>query len=588
MNRRQIPKILQWRNQEIYEQGFIFRTHGGTWISAKHGGQVSRVFDDITASDPNFSNAKCQIVEKCQNIDEHFPNSELEYLYTDMDQPSTLGPLATTDNRIYRTKYQCRKPEAEDLEIARWLIRRIIKHARLEDIVHREVSSSGAPYFIKGASYKKLMLKKWYSSKEQFHLLSTIIQSKDLDSMTNNGIYPFFTKGERKHFVKRGKQREYITPELAEKGEIKFESVDFTHPSDSRLHCYDRRFMYAAPVAPNLGNQILNNALMSGFKDSCYFARYNGPEELSNEIKSLGGDRELFSLDKQKFGETFCAEVVQVIFDELQDSKFGTLANNARAMLAWPGLYTNVRRGSYDIFWTYDPSKGLQDYENHVFFSGHGLVAFLGQFLGSLDAILMIKSQLQIEVDLDKLAEGFYNNLIWFKNKGDDTIFSISGRLKLKFSTSKSLHADVVEKETVFLGFYYNNMGDILVSAGKFLANTLLPERDVSNKSFPKLGHRLRIELYRQYGGNKIDEALLVMREALLKNCRFDFIKWCESIDISTKKMESKIKTAEDALFISNPDVINYKLDKTLVSDELIRHFYQVSEPEEYKGVVDE
>lgn len=579
MEYSELPKICQWENRQIYREGTVYQGRGGSWIKSKWREFRSEVFPGICSSSEDFALAKLDVIEEASKM---FPEEceELQMLKTDMDQPSSLGPLAPRDNRVLRKEYNCREPDARAKKIAQELIRLIIRESELTSIAHRDVSSSGAPDFIKGSTFKKSEFHRLYKDPNVFNTLVKTCAERDLAGFKELEIYPFYTKGERKHFVKPGKIRNYITPETYP-GEAVFEEVDFTHPYDNRLHCYDRRFMYAAPTGPNMACQILNNALMTGFKKLAYFARYNGELELSKEIKELGGTRKLFSLDKRKFGETFCNDISRIVYEELKNSIYFKFAQIAESMCGWPIVYTNVRRGSNSIILSNSPDMLLEEFAYQAFCSGHGMVAFKGQFNGSLDALLMMEHTLGIELDVEKACKGYYSDIMWFKNKGDDTIFSLREEVYPKFSVTASLHADEIEDKTVFLGYDYLEDGSPHVTVSKYLCNTLLPERDFKNKSFPKLGHILRLELYQRYG-DRIEEAFDIMNKALLKRCRFDFKKWLDTRDVETEVGSRMVKSEADAIFLNNPDVINYKMDPTEVSPELLRHFYHYTEPDEF------
>lgn len=584
MEYSELPKICQWENRQLYREGSVYQGRGGSWLKSKWREYRSEVFPGICSSSEDFALAKLDIIDEASKIFKE-EEEDLQMLRTDMDQPSTLGPLAPRDNREFRKEYNCREPDERAYEIAKELIRLIIENAELTSIAHRDVSSSGAPDFIKGSTFKKSEFNRLYKDVSNFKRMVEASVARDIHKFAELNIAPFYTKGERKHFVKPNKSRRYLVPEVYP-FKVDFEDVDFSHPYDNRLHCYDRRFMYAAPTGPNMACQILNNALMTGFKKLAYFARYNGEVELSEEIKSLPGPRKLFSLDKRKFGETFCNDIIRLVYTELNQSYLRNFSLIAENMCGWPILYTNVRRGSNDIILSNDPNELLESFSYQAFCSGHGMVAFKGQFNGSVDALLMLEHTLGVRIDVKKACEGYYSDLIWFKNKGDDTIFSIRDELYSKFSTGQSLHADEIEDKTVFLGYDYLDDGTPHVTVSKFLCNTLLPERDFKNKTFPKLGHILRLELYEKYGTG-ISEAFDIMCSAINKRCRFNLRQWLDTKDAETEVGSRMIKTEADALFLNNPDVINYKLDFEKVTPELLRHFYHYTEPDEFKHLLE-
>lgn len=579
-----MSQIEIFKDKEIYEDGIIFKAKGKTWLNRKWRYRPTFIFPNVPQSGPESVLFKKKVKNRCEQLkisDQFLDKEKLDILLTDMDMPSSLAPGCLEDNRQWRERIGCRKPTEDDLQLFRELVKLIIDNSELQPIVHKNESSSGAPNFIVGSAYKKTLLRRTYGKGgyERFKQIVDYCSSNNIESLNKLGICNIFTQGERKHPTRANKERIFFNPEKLKEGVFEEEKVDFKHPVYEELHCYDRRSMYAMNYELNVANQILNNALFAGFKKVCSAINYKGEKELSKTIKSLPGERKLFSLDKMKFGETFCNELLHVFFEELTNSKFKDLAIIALYTAGAPTIFRELRRGHPELI---QIGSDMAEFSYQSFKSGDGLVAFFGKLLGTFDAVLMIRDLLGKKIFVLTMAlNNQFSKFVWFCNSGDDTIFSIVIMLYPKFSTNASLHKDVIEDEVLFLGFYYFQNGDVYTKLNRFVESLLLNERDISFKSFPALGTVCKLELAREYSQGA-DEALFIVAEELKKTFRFDLNVWLSEGDIVTGSM-----TIQDKYFLSNPDIIHYKLDPSLVTPELLAKFYHTTDVEEFhEGVL--
>lgn len=591
-----IPSEFNFHSRDVLIGSSVFKNHGLKWLNANPMSRTE-VFPTVFQNSLGYRNFKLSMLKVFEELDQDVPfidHSEMQAFKTDMDAPSSLAPIAPENCYDWRQKYKCREPSKEDLDIAKQLISLIASNAELEPVLHRDVSSSGAPFFITGTLFKKLCSDRTYSSKNvsRFLNMNKYLKERNFRELVKMELYPLFTQGERKHFVKPNKQRLFINPESFLEGKVEWEEVSFKHPYDQVLHCYDRRSMYALNNELNINNQILNNALMNGFKKVCKGVDYKGEVELSQEIQELKGKRVLFSLDKSKFGETMSPDVIKVVFEVLKTTKFCKLAENAEALMACPVYYRNLRTKNKISLLTYDPSNGLNKYHSQSFKSGHGLVAFFGKFLGVLDTVLMFKSILdkgRIPFDLEKVLKNEYTDM-WFKNSGDDTIISLSNMYYKVFNTEKSLHVDNIEEQCVFLGYYYSQLGKPIVSLGRFLLNRFLPERSFRVKSCPKIGFIAAYELYKNLAGNHVDNLRFLVNESnrlLERHTGFRLQSWLDKPDSVEKEYLDLVRSDSDLLFLTNPDIVHYKVDVKFVSEDLRNRFYKTTEVETIKHLLE-
>lgn len=579
------PHLSSFYTNQVFLNNGIYKAHGSAWLRRRSEFKPTLLFPGISQSSQRVTEAKKWIVSNYKDrftVESiHTQLDDVEKLLTDMDMPANLASVALDDNTLFREKYGCREPDETEINLARRMIRLIIKHSDYQSIEHKETSSSGAPFFITGQAYKKELVRSIFKDAKVFRDYHDAVVKLDKEYMIKNGMFPCYTHGERKHASTKGKVREYVNPEQWYRGKIQFEKVDFTHPTNPDLTCYDRRSVYALPSIFNIPLQILNNALMDGFKKVCPGVVYNGEVEFSKEVKSLPGQRVLFSLDKSKFGETFSTRVTKTIIEELKSSKFWHLANIFEQSLTYPYLYTGLRRGTYQPVISHDPWQQVE-FENQTFGSGNGLVVFLNKFNGVLDVMLSMRIYYKDRFKLESALSGQYAHEIWFKNSGDDTAYSVLNTIYPKYNACNGIHKDVVEKYMLFLGYYYTQQGDPIVTSTRFLQNMLLNERTILAKSFPKIGVRCRIELYRLYGGEEKEEVIKLLNDGLLYKAAFDLNKWLSTSDSEYNEVSTLVKSDIDALFVENPDIIHYKIDAKQISGDLFRHFYNVTEPDEY------
>lgn len=573
-------------SKDIYISKQVLRNNGKQWYKQTVKNRPTQIWEGIYGNTPEFVNFRKELLKQVKTVKPK-PPYIFEFddsLMTDMDMPSSLAPIAPDDNTFIRKYNNCRSMNNKDKMICRKIVRSIISNAEFSKIMHRDVSSSGFPYFITGSSYKKALFNRTYTYKnfDRFKILYEGVKNRNLEYLFSNDFYPIYTQGERKHSCPSNKNREFLNPDAYREGKEIIEKVQFSHPYLEDLHCYDRRSMYALSCEVNISNQILNNLLMHGFKKICDAVDYTGEVDLSQQLQRLEGDRVIFTLDKSKFGETFSSEAVQILFEELKNSKYHSLAVIAENTIALPIIYRSLRRDEWNPLIA--GKDNVLRYENQAFKSGHGLVAFMGKFLGTLDAVLMIHDMLGEESDIFYILQNKYKKA-FFKNSGDDTLFSIDKSIYSRFDVKKSLHSDNLDKEAKFLGYYYLQNGTPVTSMNRLFENLILNERDYRNKTCPKLGIQCKLELYRQYNKDT-DDFFALMCELLIKYVGFDLRKWLDGGDIY-KDSKVTVNSIIDKIFLSNPDVIMYKIEADLVSPDLLSHFYHYSEPEEFQHLED-
>lgn len=582
-----------------------YKARGKSWLAGSIKAGTSALYPGVLQGDKRFADKKVFVYKEVKKWLEQEPFSEenaggWKSVLTDCAYPATIAPYAPEDNSDIRKQYGLRSPTTEEEAEFRQLVRLIVTEAKLRPVAHNSSSSSGAPFFIRGATYKKEKIKEIYNAKA-FPGFSAAIASRDWLRMLEYDVLPVYTQGTRKHPIAADfdgdtavplKEREYQTQKQIMNCEHERTAVDFTHPVDSRLVTYDIRSMYAANSIANFANQILNNAMMYGFKKVADVVCYSGEVELEAQLKSRisilkqkGTKYRILSLDKRKFGETFCPRLIEIFIDEMWKTGFKEIMPIVEAMIAWPTLYRSIERDLHEPFLS-SKLEDLPRLTGHkaAFKSGNGLVALFGRLLGTFDAWLIAKKLVR-GIKMKEFLNNEYEDL-FVKNSGDDTLWLLVESLADKFESAlqNSLHADEVEELALFLGYYYKQDGSATVDVGKFLMHMNCHERGFNSKSAPRSGILARIAIYSK--NPYFLRAFAIEKQSLLDFCGFDLDAYLTEDDPVSEKLLAYAKSMDDYAFIANPDLLHYKpAIAERVAPEIISHFYSFTEPEEYADI---
>lgn len=570
---------------------------GNKWASGGIKPGVAQVFPGVFQGTREFNNAKFELSqllqERWDGLSPSVDNSLGYYqILTDFGYPADLAPYALNDVSVTRSQYKLRNPTVEELDLFRTYVRTILHKGKLVRILHSKVSSVGAKSFVIGSEFRKEAAN-WLLTPTHLSLLSKKVVDWDVSWMSEMHFYPLYTQGTRKHVVKCTrrdgktialKERRYIKTEDILDHSYQLSNVRFEHPVDPRMLCYDIRSMYAAPALPNLINQIVNNFVTAGLKEFACF-KYEGEQQLAKALKgkiSKGG--RLLSLDKSKFGDTFCPALIQIFVEELEYVGFvPDVINIVREMLEWPTYFRTVERDNNVPIQTraFTPVKELDRFKA-TFKSGNGLVSCIGQLIGGFDAVLKARSLFGTELVIEKFLNNEYNDL-FMHNKGDDTLWWFGPRYVSKSDDfSSSLHKDEVEVFPLYLGYLYDQDGNVHTDISRWLVNTWCHERSMKAKRMPREGFRARFDLYKNnpFFSDAFELSCKVMRE----NLGFDFELFLNEPDpIVEKSFSFENLNPLEKEFLANPDLAFYKeglLEE--VRPEIQAIFFTGTNPEKF------
>lgn len=596
---KDIKEDLRLFRRQFELKGYQFESKGLWWINLRGGQMKTEVYPGVYQGSDTFNNLKVRLYSKLTQAFQGEAASE-EYtgdfskLLVDFGYPADLAPYAPMNNTSFRENLGCKNPTAADIDLFRRLVDKVVSAGELEPIKHRDISSSGLPHFVKGQNYKKSVALVYYGNRHNFMELKNGILGKNKDYCIRNQVYPAFSQGTRKHSVKTEyvagvckskKVREYYDPASLEKNVLKIREVNFEHPNDKRLVCYDVRSMYAAPVNANIACQIVNNFAMHGLKAIADGVNYKGEVDTQSRLKNwLAQGGSVMSLDKAKFGESFCMQLMPILFDRLKDSVVGDLSEIAADMMDWPAVYRNLDRDIYNPFATYNPWKVLSaEYRYQSSFkSGHGMVAFLGKLLGVFDCILMAKSIIGEDFDMETFLQNRYDKFKYM-NSGDDTLiyYKDVSEDELDQALKNTLHKNEIEELTLYLGYFYNKSGEVKVDICRFVEHLVNIEHGIRTKTAPAIGFKARCAIYS--GNTYFNEVLSIVDSCFKEELDFDLKRYYEKANAEEIKLLSMASKPGDIEFLINPDVLEYRYDETDVSEDLIRLFYNRTTPSEYK-----
>lgn len=595
-----IPEV-NWISGAFKLFGETWIGRGREWASGGIKPGTAMVFPQVIQGSRDFNNAKYALVralsERWAGLEPTIENSlQFTQLLTDFSFPATLAPYALNDVNITRKQYGLRNPTVEELDLFRKYVRLILSKGQLTRILHSKVSSVGATSFVFGDHFRKKASEWLFKTPTNLKLLASKISKWDVSWMEDMKFLPLYTQGTRKHAVKNhlesglpvpDKERNYIRTENILNHSYKLTAVNFFHPVDQRLLCYDIRSMYACPVLPNLVNQVVNNFVTAGLKQFDCF-RYTGEVDLSRKLRDKikpGGV--LISLDKSKFGDTFCPKLIAIFVEELQTVGFiPEVIAIVKEMLEWPTFFRTVERDNQIPLQnrSFSPVRESERFQS-TFKSGNGLVSCMGQLIGGFDAVLKAKALLGDALNLETFLQNQYRDL-FMHNKGDDTLWWFGGRFKhLKDDWSSSLHSDNVEQFPVYLGYLYKQDGSVTTDITRWLVNTWCHERSMKTKKAPRAGFRARYELYQNnpFFLDAFDLTCQVMREFLSFDLR-DFMSGADPLGVNS---DFKDLNNEEREFMANPDLAYYK-DGLLerVRPELFDMFFTGTNPEVFDFVL--
>lgn len=595
-----IPE-LSWTSGSFSLFGETWIGRGREWASGGIRPGTGLVFPQVFQGSREFNNAKYALVkrlaERWDSLEPSIENSLQFYqVLTDFSFPANLAPYALNDVNVTRKQYSLRNPTVEELDLFRQYVRLILSKGQLTRIVHSKVSSVGATSFVFGDKFRKKASDWLFKDRNNLGVLSRKIVDWDINWMESMKFLPLYTQGTRKHAVKchlenglamPDKERNYIRTEHILDHSYKLTPVNFFHPVDQRLMCYDVRSMYASPILPNLINQVVNNFVTAGLKHfSCF--KYAGELELSKQLKTKikpGGI--LLSLDKSKFGDTFCPKLISIFVEELQAVGFiPEVINIVREMLEWPTFFRTVERDNKIPLQNrpFGPVRESDRFQA-TFKSGNGLVSCIGQLIGGFDAVLKAKALLGEALNINKFLQNEYTEL-FMHNKGDDTLWWFGSRfVQFKDDWSSSLHADNVESFPVYLGYLYQQNGNVTTDITRWLVNTWCHERSMKAKKAPRAGFRARYDLYK--GNPFFLEAFETTCQVMKEFLDFDLRSFMQGSDPVIEEQTFAGLNQSEKEFLANPDLVYYK-DGLLenIRPELFEVFFTGTNPEVFDFIL--
>lgn len=579
--------------------------NGKRWQSNRLNAQIFEVYPRVFQGTDEFNWCKKETFKRLAanwaNEKQSIENS-LKYasVLIDFGYPANIAPYALNDVEITRNQKKLRNPTNNELELFEEYLRLIYGKGFFSRLRHSKKSSVGNLSFVVGDEFRKEAMK-WFLRAGNIKHLAEMIRTYNVSEMSKLQFLPLYTQGTRKHTynvdVKDGcavslKNREYILTKDILNHTYATTAVNFSHFKDRLLLAYDVRSMYAAPSLPNFANQIINNFLTNGLQSFDCF-HYKGELDLSAKLKrrTANGKRGyIFSLDKSKFGDTFCPQLIRTFSKVTRDVGFNSdLCDIMDTMFDWPCFFRTVERDNFTPIQN-RPFKVLDENSRFrsTFKSGNGLVSGMGQLIGGFDALLRMHAIYGKNLDIERALNNGYSDL-FFMNKGDDTIWWVSDRLKDEFLGLQhtSLHADEIEENALFLGYHYKQDGTAVTDITRWLINTFCHERSFKSKSQPAVGFLARYELYKE--NPYFSDAYQTVKEIFLQGVNFDIDDWLKKgyddmLSLNQVTHDNKPLNDAELAFLANPDLIYYKEEITKnVRQSLVDQFFSGTDPESFK-----
>lgn len=593
------PDISHFKQGPVLVFGERFNARGKEWTKTCFNDKTVEIFPGVMQHTPQYIRYLQDLHAELSSKVDLMTDQASGFCYlSSVDQCLIdwgAGPLGTLppleDNTLIRQDKGLRSPNADELELIRQLAERVVSQGEWKGIHFKEVSSSGFPMMEKGIPLKVAYFEEIAANPVRF--VDLTITEKYEERYRVYGSYPCYTNGIRWQAdkVKRTENGSFVTKDryifdlkTKEKKRANL-PVEIKGQRFEGIFCARWRSMYALTRHDNGLLQGLNNYLHEGAKKAIKGIDYKGPSALSNTLKMFFTELKshprfrcktrVITLDKSEFGETFCPEALEVLLGVIATHLGEKVALYVRrtidAIVAYKGQY----KGKSGVEWTrLTVEKPEEQSLRGSFKSGHALVAFLGEFLGAVDAMLLTRRACEIyncEWSLDLFCNNAHKHFIYF-GKGDDTLFATHSQFKKALiqavEEKVSLHADELEEFATFLGFKYAHSGSVHVDMAKFIESTTGSERGWRAKTYPAFGVYMKEVLYAS--NPKFHAINEIINRKLFEHFGFRKDAWI-------KKYEALGGYSEALqLFLDDPDKLLYQdFIKEQIPDEYLKGIYE-------------
>lgn len=569
---------------------------------------LSRTFDVKHRLDfvPDVLQHSFAFVDYKRNFLKDLERISLSETFSSPNQARVLWSVPTSamngpneDTASYRAALGLKEPPEDYKSLAKQVMKRILKSARFKRIYMREVSQTGFPCFTVGRQAKLHLFK--LAIKNADLILDCVLKDDWLRLAKKLGHIPLFTIGTRVQCdnIKLDQDGKIVNKKRPVFSFNAYKHQDFSENyveymdydvsfcselGDVRGFTAGRaRAMYAMSYLFNSLCQIFQNYLYDGLVKVSKCNDYHGPEETAKQISEFVGVaydpkrpvtaddyQNIVCLDKEQFDTTMSGAIIGLVCEEVE-TKHERWGRFLYKTITAPVLINSYQRGLNQPF-TSRPT--INTLLMPSFKSGHGLVAFVGKFLGLIDALYELKLFLGRRFDLDLILSQKHPDVLLF-NSGDDTMYVFKNAVEAeRFRSAKRIgvHKDSLEDKPVYLGYRYT-IFRYYKDCMKLVESLSGSERGTYGKKHHALGMACSFLEYSSApeAGQILEYAIRNMRTS----CGFD--------------LESYIKPylnwkGGDALreYLVNPEAVFYKLDIEEVPEEIIKEDFVWVEPEFY------
>lgn len=597
------PAIDHFVEGPFIQFGQQYTARGRSWTKRVFSDKSVEIYPGVLQHTPEYIRFLLHLHKSLQKVSLWQDSVRGENHYSGPNQvlidwgsgPAALLPPMEDNSKIREDK-GLRDPDLEEKILIKELIARVIRAGSATSIHFKKVSSCGFPFMETGLQLKKSMYNEVLERLERFLILTA---SENYEERFREfRSYPAYTNGVR--WQADTVKQDAKTGQLSVKNRYSYALLEDGSVSDrfcvnlpvlingieqEGVFCARWRSMYALSRHDNVFMQMVNNYCHEGAKKTIVGLDYKGPDKLVSEIKDFfakhpkreaieESKQRVITLDKSEFGETFNSFCVEAIVDEIGNEFGDIMRDYVRVCIDAVCFFRGQFKGKSSLGITRgDLRKPVEQRMRGSFKSGNGLVAFIGEMLGAIDAMLLSRRAFKDTIYGWTLEQFMANShpCFIYKGKGDDTLFATDAQgkelLEKAVNEGISLHKDELETFAKFLGYFYNNTGNVHVDMAKYLESSVGSERGWKAKTLPAFGSLMK-EV--QYEANpKYGEIREILHKNLYDHCKFDLAAWQNTF----RDVEPYNK--DYAIFLENPDKLLYQdYLKDSIPEEVYREIY--------------
>jgi hypothetical protein len=450
-----------------------------------------------------------------------------------------------------------------------------------------KVSSSGFVFFETRQDYKAKLVAYCLDNVDDF--LETFMLNPER-CMKKYHTIPAYAIGRRHQADTQGKDREAssLRQALGIDGGRDIASKEVQQQKGKLTFDAQReRIVYAGPGGIN----YLCTLVINGFRDHylnefAFTYKLRGPEDLAQKISQ----KYLIGVDVKQFDQNFSETFADRMFDRLEQVIRPDLAASFRKLWRCP-VYCpppSLDRSATPGLWLGNPFNPKEDEINLGLPSGVAYNPDAGKWYGTYLLLCLLDDVYGdvLEVGIPQILKGAHPQYA-ILNASDDAVIMVNENRRfaqirdlLKTGEASKYIKFDLEEPISFLGFVprISSSGtqyDVLRNVVNYLKNRWVPERGIESpaRKYWALGWLTKNEEFaHQEGIPEIQEFESYLVKKHLDSDLISCIRACAA------QKQMTIGSADDAMFLQNPDYIHYRAINP--SDELLAQLFITFSPD--------